>query len=74
MKAWQFVPDVEDILDALNKSYCPKAQRKALGKKARAKAEEYDAKTVLTEYMLPALEQARERFAEREATPLKVAA
>lgn len=74
MKAWQFVPDVEDILDALNKSYCPKAHRKALAKKARAKAEEYDAGRVLAEYMLPALSEAEARFAEREPTVLKAAA
>jgi glycosyltransferase involved in cell wall biosynthesis len=69
--AWQFLPDVEDIAHALDCAYREK-DNPAIPKKARAKAEEYDADRVLTEYMLPALEQVQERFAERK--PVEVAA
>jgi len=67
LESWQFHPDVEDIADALSQAYsAPEAKRNQLSAKARAKAEEYDVDLVLKEYMLPALEQAAERFEERQ--------
>jgi glycosyltransferase involved in cell wall biosynthesis len=71
--AWQFQPDVGDIAHALDCAYSEKGNP-LIAKKARAKAEEYDADRVLTEHMLPALEQARERLDERKPQKLAVAA
>lgn len=60
--AWQFLPDIEDIHEALTKAYTlPDMARKQAAKKARAHALTYDVNTVLTEYMLPALAEAQER-------------
>ena len=73
LKAWQFKPDVEDIVDALEQAYrMPAAGRRQTAERAREFAVQYDADTVFEGYMLPALEQAAERFADRE--PLAVAA
>lgn len=73
LKAWQFRPDVEDIVEALDRVYSmPAAGRKQCAGKAREFAEQYDADRVFGEFMLPALEQAAERFAARE--PVLVAA
>ena len=73
LKAWQFKPDVEDILDALTKCYrLPKAAHKQVKDKARTHAEQYDVKRVLNQYMLPALEEAWDRFDARK--PMAVAA
>lgn len=73
--SWQFRPDVPDIFDALRQAYAASPeQRKQTSAKAREFALGYDADHVLTEYMLPALEEASERFAARKPTELKVAA
>lgn len=73
MQAWQFVPDVEDIYDALKRSYAvPAAQRKGMGQKAVNFASGYDVRTVLKDYMLPALAEAQKRIADRE--PVELAA
>jgi hypothetical protein len=58
--AYQFRPDVEDIIDALRRAYA--TQRGSLQAKARAFALKYDVEQVMSEYMLPALEQAAARF------------
>lgn len=71
LKAWQFHPDPDDILEALGRVYAlPDAARKDCAAKARAKAEEYAVGRVLEEYMLPALDEAWGRFTDRE--PLEV--
>lgn len=68
--SWQFRPNVECIADRLETAYAlrdDEKQRKA----ARDLAKQYDVRRVLDKYMLPALEQARERFAERKPTKLE---
>lgn len=73
LKAWQFKPDVADIYDALKRAYAlSDSDRANAAAKARAFAQQYDIHAVLDEFMLPALEQARERFEDRK--PLAVAA
>jgi glycosyltransferase involved in cell wall biosynthesis len=73
LKAWQFRPDIGDILEALRCAYgMSDGAREEASRKARAHAVEYDINRVLDEFMLPALEQARERFEARE--PVAVAA
>jgi hypothetical protein len=69
--SWQFRPDVEDIVAALESAHRNHADP-ALATKAREKAETYDVDRVLTEHMLPALEQVAERF--EEIKPVAVAA
>lgn len=73
--SWQAHPDVEDMVDALNRAYSAGgSQDKALGEQAVEHAAKYDVETVMEKHMLPALETARERFAERAPQKLQVAA
>jgi hypothetical protein len=70
--SWQAVADVEDILEALERRYClSNSETKKLSEKARRHALGYAVPKVLEEYMLPALETARERFAERDPDEIK---
>jgi glycosyltransferase involved in cell wall biosynthesis len=69
--AWQFRPDIDDIVQALQSAYRNRANP-TVSDKARAHAERYDADHVLTEHMLPALDAAMERY--EELKPVKVAA
>jgi glycosyltransferase involved in cell wall biosynthesis len=72
-QAWQMLPDVADISTALEHAYCmPTSAKEALSQQAVDHAVQYDAQHVLNEYMLPALEQVKERYADRR--PMKVAA
>jgi glycosyltransferase involved in cell wall biosynthesis len=64
--SWQIRPDVSEIADALKAAYgMSKAGKEAAAKKARAKAEEYDADVVFSDYMLPALKAAAQRYEDR---------
>lgn len=75
LKAFQFHPDVEDITDALERSYGLSAGAKRdHAKKAREFAQGYHIDKVLEEHMLPALEEASGRFDERKPVELKAAA
>ena len=75
LKSWQFLPDIDDIVDALKQAYAqPKAARKQMATKAREFAIPYDVETVMEEYMLPALAEADKRFTDREPQTLKAAA
>jgi glycosyltransferase involved in cell wall biosynthesis len=66
-RAWQLMPSVGSLLGALEDAYCmPTAVKKAQRKQAREHAMQYAAPRVMDEHMLPALERARERFADRE--------
>jgi glycosyltransferase involved in cell wall biosynthesis len=69
IKAWQFLPDVEDIVDALRRAYS--MDRDLCAKRGREFAESYDVQRVLREHMLPALEAGRERFEERKPVALE---
>jgi glycosyltransferase involved in cell wall biosynthesis len=71
--SWQFAPDVEDIVSALEGAYRERGNP-ATAEQARAKALEYDIEKVLAEHMLPALEAAQERFADQAPRELAVAA
>ena len=75
LKAWQFNPDVDDIVDALRRAFAMSpGAREELAGRAVAHAAEYDVLRVVEEYMLPALEQARERYEDRAPVELKAAA
>jgi glycosyltransferase involved in cell wall biosynthesis len=64
IKAWQFRPDVVDIHDALRRAYAKHSG--SMREKCRAFALQYDADRVMTEYMLPALAEAEDRFRVQE--------
>jgi glycosyltransferase involved in cell wall biosynthesis len=73
--SWMAVPDVGDILGALEECYAlSDTDRKALGIKARAHALEYDARKVFDDYMLPALKEVQERLDARKPVELVAAA
>jgi glycosyltransferase involved in cell wall biosynthesis len=75
LKAWQFHPSVPDIVDALRAAYdASDAKRAEMATKARQHALTYDLPVVMDEFMLPALEQARERFGDRSPVTVKAAA
>ena len=64
--SWQFVPDVDDIADALLRAYrAPAAQVEKRRRAAREFALGYDIEHVLAEYMRPALEEVWSRFDDR---------
>lgn len=66
--SWQALPHVGEIVEALEDCYTmPAAERAEMSERARDHALGYDVDHVLTEYMLPALEVAQERFAARTA-------
>lgn len=71
--SWQAHPDVDDMVDALNRAFDQHGSEE-LAKRAVAHAAQYDVETVMTEHMLPALEAVRERIAQREPVELKAAA
>jgi glycosyltransferase involved in cell wall biosynthesis len=66
--SWQFRPDVPDIYDALRQAYAARTDEHAA--KAVEFAAQYDVERVLRDYMLPALEDAQERFDERKPVEL----
>jgi glycosyltransferase involved in cell wall biosynthesis len=75
MRSWQFLPDVDDIVDALRQAYdMPEAAHKRMGKKAREFALPYDITKVMDQHMLPALAEVERRFAARKPQTLKAAA
>lgn len=64
--SWQAVPDVGEIVEALEQSYGQSEdERKTRAHKARNHALDYDIKAVVKEFMLPALEAAQERLGDR---------
>ena len=72
LEAWQFHPDVEDILDALNRCYAlPKAGKEDYARKARAFAEDYHVDRVLEKHMFPALENVEQHFDARKPEVVK---
>lgn len=73
--SWQAIPDVEDIAKALKHCHgLSDPAREALSQQAREHALTYDVQRVLYEHMLPALEEASDRFEDRKPVPLAVAA
>ena len=73
--SFQFKPSVKDIHEALKS--CHRRTGRDIGthaRNARAHAEKYDVDLVLKDYMLPALEEARARYAARKPKTLKAAA
>jgi glycosyltransferase involved in cell wall biosynthesis len=74
-QSWQLQPEVADIVEALGAAYSQsKAGKAELAKRAREHALQYDIERVLREHMLPALEQVRERYEDRQPVTLKAAA
>lgn len=74
---FQAHPDIQDILDALKSAYRVSedvAQRDRYASRAREHALGYDADTVMSEFMLPALEEVERRFAAREPKTLEAVA
>lgn len=67
--SWQFLPDVEDITDALQRAHSSRGRH---AERARDFAEQYHVEVIFKDRMLPALEEVAERYDER--APLKVAA
>jgi glycosyltransferase involved in cell wall biosynthesis len=71
--SWMQVPDVKEIVDALEDCYgLDEGRRRALSVQARQHAEQYDAKRVFEDYMLPGFQEVEERIG--DLAPLKVAA
>ena len=71
LASWQAVPDVDDIVRALEECYALGAvDRKALSLQARRHAVGYDVRKVAAEFMLPALRAAEQRY--REAEPVTI--
>lgn len=71
-QSWQRLPVVADIVEALDACYSQsKAGREQMAAQAREHALQYDVDTVLREHMLPALEQVRQRFADRRPVSVK---
>lgn len=69
--SWQAVADVEDIAEALNHCYSlSHGGRKQLADQARKHALQYAVPKVMEDYMLPALQEAQERFEAREPVSL----
>lgn len=63
LSSWQAIPDVDDIVDALEECYAATpVQREKLASQARSHAEKYDAQRVYKQYWLPALRVAEQRL------------
>lgn len=72
--SWQAIPEVEDIVVALERIYSHGVDGRArLGEMAREFALDYDVRKVFEEHMLPNLREAESRFAEREPMELVAA-
>ena len=71
LASWQAVPDIDDIVAALEEAYALGAQdREELSARARQHALGYDVKKVTGQFMLPALRAADQRY--REAEPVTI--
>jgi glycosyltransferase involved in cell wall biosynthesis len=67
LNSWQAIPDMDDIVSALEECYSLRSyQREKLSKAARQHALGYDSRRVLKEFMLPALRVAAQRFESRK--------
>lgn len=74
-QSWQFLPDVSDIIDALKQSYAKGPEEaKRIRVKAREHALAYDAKHIVSEHFLPALDEVQSRYADRKPRTLKAVA
>ena len=79
LSSWQAVPDVDDIVSALEDCYTmPASQRIKLSQDARRHALGYDVRRVVKQHLLPALRIVEQRFESRKPVTipsrLKVAA
>lgn len=73
--SWQAHPDIDEIYEALKESHAlPALERDEMSKQARVHASAYDVKTVLNDYMLPALAEVERRYEARSPKSLKAAA
>jgi hypothetical protein len=75
LNTWQFTPDVDDIVSALEDCYgLPPGQRKKLSDSARGHAVTYDCRRVLKQHWLPALREVERRLEARRPQTLRAAA
>jgi glycosyltransferase involved in cell wall biosynthesis len=75
LNTWQFSPDVDDIVSALEDCYSmAPGPREKLSNLARKHACEYDARRVLKQHWLPALADIERRFDARKPQVLRAAA
>lgn len=79
LSSWQAIPDVDDIVSALEECYrLKKYQREKMAVNARKHAVKYDVRRVFQEHMMPALRTVEQRFDSRKPvripSRLKVAA
>ena len=72
MNAWQAIPDIDDIVFALEECFTLSGvQKQKMADGGRRHAEGYALPRVLKEHMLPALRTAGERFANQEPVTIK---
>jgi glycosyltransferase involved in cell wall biosynthesis len=70
--AWMADPDIPDIVDALEQAYAVRpSERQFIADTVRQHAENYALPKVLEEFMLPALQEARDRHRSRKPIPSK---
>lgn len=73
-QAWQFLPSVQDIAQTLDRAYLlDEGGKRKFAEKARAHAMQYDARQILTEHFLPALDEVQARFDARKPVELQAA-
>jgi glycosyltransferase involved in cell wall biosynthesis len=72
LNSWQAVPDVADIVSALEECYgLSPAKRQHMSDTARSHACEYDTAKVFKQHMLPALRAVEQRFQDRDPVTIK---
>lgn len=73
LSSWQAVPDVDDIVSALEESYAmSRREREVLSSTARQHALGYDVRKVADEFMFPALRVAEQRLSARSVAPVTI--
>lgn len=73
LNSWQAIPDVDDIVSALEECVAlAPSKREQLRQAARKHALDYDLQRVMKVHMLPALRAAEQRFRDRE--PVRIGA
>lgn len=71
--SWQAIPDVDDIVVALEECYSlPAEQRVKLSKAARKHAMKYDVRRVFKQHWVPTMDEIERRFEERRKKPVSL--
>jgi glycosyltransferase involved in cell wall biosynthesis len=75
LNSWQAVPDIDDIVDALEQCHGRSdVECRKMAEAARRHACEYDTQKVLKQHMLPALRHVEQRFRDQGAEVIEPAA